>query len=413
MRVKKYQGVEMPEILEQIKAELGPDAVILSTRKLKKDEGSFGMFSRQIIEVTAAADYEKYALVDEEPPRPPPRPAIDKRREEEARVKTQGMFLSLQAEIDSLREELSTMGRAGKAKPQAADANVAASLKTIESKLDRLTEQKAKADTLGLPPALRKLKDALEERDLDANLSARIFTYLQEKCEQGAIKAGDEERALRELLGRTVKVAAPPDPTARQVWAFVGPTGVGKTTTVAKLAARHSLQERKKVGLITVDTFRIAAVEQLRTYANIMDVPIRVALGPEDFRKAVAEYADRDLILVDTAGQSPRDEEALHQLLAMFPKDVAVEVHLVLSITTRGRDLEKILRHYTPVGVKRLVLTKLDETDCRGPLVYLPVVSKLPLSYLTTGQNVPDDIEPAKTERVVEYLLGPEATWNQ
>ncbi|MBE0617782.1 MAG: flagellar biosynthesis protein FlhF, partial [Proteobacteria bacterium] len=161
-----------------------------------------------------------------------------------------------------------------------------------------------------------------------------------------------------------------------------------------------------RVGLITVDTFRIAAVEQLKTYAKIMGVPIRVALDAAGFRAAVEDLADRQLILVDTAGQSPRDEEALAELLGLFPPEVPVEVHLVLSLTTRARDLERILKHYAGLKPSRLLLTKLDETECHGPLLGLPVVSRLPLSFLTTGQNVPDDIEEATAEAVVRYLAG-------
>lgn len=403
----------MPEILLRIKEEMGPDAVILSTRKVKKDSGSFGMFTRQIIEVTAAVDIDEYADEPAPPARnpyrqePPRRDRERERNEEEARVKSHGMFLSLQAEIDNLREELSSLGRPAPVRqPVVESTAVAATLKNLESKIDRLVEQKASADSLGLSPALKLLRNDLHDRDLDPSLSSRIFSYLQEKVDQGAIRPGEEDRALRELVSRTVKVATPPEFDTRQVWAFVGPTGVGKTTTVAKLAARYALQGGKKVGLITVDTFRIAAVEQLRTYANIMDVPIRVALGQGDFRSAVKEFSDRDLILVDTAGQSPKDEEALGQLLSIFPKEVETHIHLVLSVTTRGRDLEKILKHYAPVGVRKLVLTKIDETDCHGPLLTLPVVSRLPLSYLTMGQNVPDDIEPATAERVVSLIVG-------
>jgi flagellar biosynthesis protein FlhF len=181
---------------------------------------------------------------------------------------------------------------------------------------------------------------------------------------------------------------------------------VGKTTTAAKLAARCALQLGRRVGLISVDTFRIAAVEQLRTYAKIIGVPFRVALDVAAFRSAIADLADRDVVLVDTAGQSPKDERTLMELLGLFPEEMAVEVHLVLAITTRTRDLEQILRHYAPVRASRLLLTKLDETECHGPLLGLPVVSRLPVSYLTTGQNVPDDIEEATPRIVADYLLG-------
>ncbi|MBI5017355.1 MAG: flagellar biosynthesis protein FlhF [Deltaproteobacteria bacterium] len=409
MRVKKYQAVDMPEALRKIKAELGPDAVILSTRQVKP-RGGFGLLSRPILEVTAAAEVEITA-----PPVPAgrvatayaPRPAAPP-----APAPSHGAYLALQAEVDSLREELTLLSRrtanAATRRPPA-EADGAVPLGALEAKLDRLLEQTARFDALRLAPGLRRLHGLLEAKDLDPGLAARVLGFLQEKIDQGALAEGREAEGFRELVSRTVRVAGgmppPADGAGPRVVALVGPTGVGKTTTAAKLAARCALQEKRRVGLVTVDTFRIAAVEQLRTFAKIMDVPLRVALDAEGLRAAVADFADRDLVLVDTAGQSPRDEQALRDLLDLLPAEAGIEVHLVLSVTTRARDLERILRHYGPVRPSRLLLTKLDETDCHGPLLGLPLASRLPLSYLTTGQNVPDDIEEATPSRVAAFLL--------
>ncbi|MEW6489032.1 MAG: flagellar biosynthesis protein FlhF, partial [Thermodesulfobacteriota bacterium] len=319
-------------------------------------------------------------------------------------------LLALQADLDSLREELAVVGRRPRSSGHEA---LSRDVRSLSEKLDRLLEQTSRFDRFRLAPGLQRLHDHLEAADLDRALAARILTFLQEKLEAGGIAEGREAEAFRELVRRTVKVAGGTLPRGEgrrgegpRVVALVGPTGVGKTTTVAKLAARFALQDGARVGLITVDTFRIAAVEQLKTYARIMDVPLRVALDAPGFQSAVEDLSDRELILVDTAGQSPRDEAALGELLALFPPQVPVEVHLVLSVTTRTRDLEKILRHYADLRASRLLLTKLDETECHGPLLGLPVVSRLPLSYLTTGQNVPDDIEEATPEAVARYLSG-------
>lgn len=401
----------MPDALRRIKEELGPEAVILSTRQIKPGKGVFGMLGRPLLEVTAAADLESS-------PAPPagrpslqgtgPLPGRHSRqtpRPEPAPVTDHGPLLALQADLDSLREELAVVGR--RPRP-GGDEALTRDVRSLSEKLDRLLEQTSRFDRFRLAPGLQRLHDHLEAADLDRALAARILTFLQEKLDAGGIGEGRETEAFRELVRRTVKVAGGPlrSGEAPRVVALVGPTGVGKTTTVAKLAARFALQDGARVGLITVDTFRIAAVEQLKTYARIMDVPLRVALDAQGFRSAVDDLADRELILVDTAGQSPRDEAALGELLALFPPQVPVEVHLVLSVTTRSRDLEKILRHYAGLKASRLLLTKLDETECHGPLLGLPVVSRLPLSYLTTGQNVPDDIEEATPEAVARYLSG-------
>ncbi len=388
----------MPEALRKIKADLGPDAVILSTRQIKRGRGVFGMLSRPILEVTAATDVDALA-------RPAPAPAAPRGPSAPAPPgPDSGILLTLQADVDSLREELDLLAR----RPRRAGPDpVSEELRGLVSKVERLLEQTVRLDRVRLSPGLRRLHAHLDAVDVDPVLSARILAFLQDKMDSGVVPEGREVAAFRELVARTVKVSGPllDEAPGPRVVALVGPTGVGKTTTVAKLAARYALQEKRRVGLITVDTFRIAAVEQLKTYARIMGVPIRVALDAASFRSAVDDLADRDLVLVDTAGQSPRDEASLMELLELFPEDVRTEVHLVLAVTTRGRDLQAALRHYAPVGPSRLLLTKLDETECHGALLGLPLVARLPLSYLTTGQNVPDDIEEATAQGVAGYLV--------
>ncbi len=402
MRVKKYQAVDMPEALRQIKEELGPDAVILSTRQIKPGKGVFGMLGRPILEVTAASDME-VAGASPVPPPGHPRPKRAPETGERARS-DHGALLALQADIDSLREELSVLGRR---RPASDTDRVARDVKLLAEKVDRVLEQTARFDRMRLAPGLRTLHARLEALDLEPALGARILTFLQEKLDSGRLAQGRELEAFRELVERTTRVSGSllEAGDVPRVVGLVGPTGVGKTTTVAKLAARYGLQEGRRVGLITVDTFRIAAVEQLKTYARIMGLPIRVALDAAGLRSAVEEFADRELILVDTAGQSPRDAESLRVLGGLFPEGVSLEVHLVLSVTTRTRDLERILKNYAPMKVSRLLLTKLDETECHGPLLGLPLASRLPLSYLTTGQNVPDDIELASPRGVAEHIL--------
>jgi flagellar biosynthesis protein FlhF len=188
--------------------------------------------------------------------------------------------------------------------------------------------------------------------------------------------------------------------------ALVGPTGVGKTTTIAKLAAHYRLKEKRRVGLITVDTYRIAAVEQLRTYADIIDLPMHVVSTPREMREAVRRMADMDLVLIDTAGRSPKDEVRLQELKAFLNEASADEVHLVLSSVASSRTLEQTARQFAAVGTSALILTKLDEVNGLGNVLPVLRSSSLPLSYLTNGQNVPDDIAIADPPRLAKLILG-------
>ena len=217
---------------------------------------------------------------------------------------------------------------------------------------------------------------------------------------------------LATMIEQELPVAGPIRLTEgrRRLVALVGPTGVGKTTTIAKLAANFRLREKRRVGLITVDTYRIAAVEQLRTYADIIDLPMEIVATPREMHQAVARMADLDLILMDTAGRSPRDEVQIQELKSLLAEAAPDEVHLVLSIVASAKSLAKTAEQLSSVGTTALLLTKLDEAASLGSLLPLVQSCRLPLSYLTHGQNVPDDIAPADGARLARMVLGMEST---
>jgi len=211
---------------------------------------------------------------------------------------------------------------------------------------------------------------------------------------------GCRPRAIDIPIADPIQVAA----GRRTVVALVGPTGVGKTTTIAKLAAHYRLREQCSVGLITVDTYRIAAVEQLKTYAEIMDLPLEVVATPREMHAAVNRLAHVDLVLIDTAGRSPRDAVRLSELRGLLAESQADEVHLVLSAVAGPDSIDIAAGAFSTVGVSALVLTKLDEAVS---LDWLPVLLKrhrLPLSYTTNGQNVPDDIQPANAAALQQLV---------
>lgn len=266
-----------------------------------------------------------------------------------------------------------------------------------------------RAQNVDLPEALFRLFTDLIDADVSEEVTRELIERMQRESPGAALSdlALARSRLARMIEGELrvtggIRLA----PRQRRVVALVGPTGVGKTTTIAKLAANFRLREKRKVGLITVDTYRIAAVDQLRTYADIIDLPMEVVSTPKEMRGAIARFSDQDLILMDTAGRSPRDELRVQELKAMLAEAAADEVHLVLSSVGSATSLAKTVECFARVGTTSLLLTKLDEAAGLGNLIPVLRASRLPLSYVTHGQNVPDDIQAAEPCRLARQMLG-------
>ncbi|MCL6549328.1 MAG: flagellar biosynthesis protein FlhF [Alicyclobacillus sp.] len=216
-------------------------------------------------------------------------------------------------------------------------------------------------------------------------------------------------RALleRQMCARVPELAGPqPIAPASRFVAFVGPTGVGKTTTIAKIAALHVLAGVRKVGLMTADTFRIAAVDQLRTYASILNVPLEVIYRPSDVPLAIERLQDCDLILIDTAGRNYRSEGSMDELRVLLQAIPVDETYLVLSVTHKPQDLDELAAAFCRLPIDKFLFTKVDETSGCGAVLNLLMRYRKPVSYITTGQNVPDDIEVASLDRLLELILG-------
>jgi flagellar biosynthesis protein FlhF len=284
-------------------------------------------------------------------------------------------------------------------------------LNALQSKVDALVRRASQSTRAELPDGLFHLFTDL----IDADISEEVARDLVERV--GRQAPGDEPLApeslkdrLAELIEDEIPIAGPIQltPGRRHLVALVGPTGVGKTTTIAKLAANFRLRDKRRVGLITVDTYRIAAVDQLRTYADIIDLPMEIVATPRDMHQAVARMADLDLVLMDTAGRSPRDEVKIQELKSMLAEAAPDEVHLVLSAVASATSLAKTAEQFAAVGTTALLLTKLDEAASLGNLLSLVRANRLGLSYLTHGQNVPDDIAAADKRRLARVILGTE-----
>jgi flagellar biosynthesis protein FlhF len=187
---------------------------------------------------------------------------------------------------------------------------------------------------------------------------------------------------------------------------LIGPTGVGKTTTIAKLAARFKLAQQKQVGLITIDTYRIAAVDQLKTYAQILEVPLRTVLRPGELDEALAAMAGLDVVLLDTAGRSPADAPRLRQMKTFLDAARPDEVHLVVSATAGRACAQRVLESFALLGANRWILSKLDEGETFGIAMNVAAATKTPLSFITTGQEVPDDIAAPSPGKLADLIVG-------
>jgi flagellar biosynthesis protein FlhF len=384
MEIRTYRAATMHEALAMVRDDLGSDAAVLHTREVAVGRWFGWLRGARQIEVTASAGVNV-------PSRLPPR-------------------LQAEAAAPAMR------AAAAPPTPPPATApvfpeEVKGQLTDLQSMLQDLCRQSRRGGQSDLPETLFRLFTDLIEADLGEDLARELVDRVrrvapdQELADAVLIKARvarqiEEEIAVSGPIGLT--------PGRHRLVALVGPTGVGKTTTIAKLAANYRLKQKHNVGLITVDTYRIAAVEQLRTYADIIDLPMQVVSTPREMREAARRMSALDLILLDTAGRSPRDGIKIQELKAFLTEAGADEVHLVLSSVASARTLEQTAAQFAAVGTNRLILTKLDEATGLGNLLPVLRSSKLPLSYLTNGQNVPDDIETADAGRVARLVLGME-----
>jgi flagellar biosynthesis protein FlhF len=423
MRVKTFEAGSMQDALDVVKKEMGEEAFILSTRTRRRP-GAMGMGEEAVIEVTAAVDEAQagvpplasggasltYGLrspldtpagrrqtrgAGPAAPAPPPAPAMDLqplRRE----------LLEIKGAVAALKDN------------DLRNASILKELDQMKALLSRIQRQGMPPAQLHLPPSLLELYGDLVANDVEPLIALRLCEYAQRALtdQDGDATMGtvDAERArlfLRRVIADFIPVAPPIqlDPGKMRVAALVGPTGVGKTTTVAKLAAYAQLHLKQKVALLTLDTYRMAAVDQLQQYAQILQVPLHVALTVEDLRSALRFYQDRALVLIDTPGHSPKDTDTLNQLRGLMDELPEVETHLVLSATTKPRDLAEIAARYEPLRPTRLLFTKLDETSTYGPILSTLARVKRPLSYLGTGQEVPDALELATSRRVADLIL--------
>ncbi len=285
-------------------------------------------------------------------------------------------------------------------------------LDMLQKMLTDLGRQNRSKGVADIPAELFSSFTRLIDAEVDEDVARDVVLRLRSLLSTTQRKSPEAVQAvLAAQIEKELRVGTPitPQRGRRKVIALVGPTGVGKTTTIAKLAANFRLRDGAKLGLITVDTYRVAAVEQLRTYAEIMDLPMKVVTSPQEMRRALDELTGLDLVLIDTAGRSPKDELKLQELKTVLAEARPDEVHLVMSLASGSRVLQTTAAQFQPAGVTSLILTKLDEASGPGSLLNVARSVPVPVSYLTTGQDVPADIEPAHAARMARLITGQES----
>ncbi len=390
MKPRTFQAASMAEALVMVRRELGRDAVILNTRNFKTGT-IFGLGGRNMVEITASADVNVL------------HPA--KKRE----------LLNQQAQQGLCENRINAPATATASQftqPQATtfqDAQLKEELTLVKQMVSELVAEQRKQQHPKVPEELFSMYLSLINQDVAQEVADSIIEKVRKDLKSDQLGNVD---LVKKAIFKSIEKMLPKDgpitvgrPGKPKVIAFIGPTGVGKTTTIAKLAANFKLREGKSVGLITIDTYRIAAVDQLRTYASIINIPLRVVLSPEELRNAVAEMRDKELILIDTAGRSQNDKVKLQELKSFLKAAGTDEVHLVLSSTSSQANLQANIDQFSGLDVDKVIFTKLDEAVGVGML--LNVISRLnrSVSYLATGQNVPDDIEPGNSRNLAKLLL--------
>lgn len=367
MIIKKYVVKNMNEAMTRIRYELGKDAIIISQRKIRQS-GFKKYFSPKLIEVTAALENTTEPMKIQKP---------------------QSTFASSDVLKESV-ESIKAIMNKDVVKPKEEEKNVLEDeVKEMKSILNEILNNTKGEDNEDL------LLNYVNSLDLNP-------VYLEE-FRRVWNEAEDKEEAMKSYLSEVVQISNE-DINGRVV--LVGPTGVGKTTTIAKLAGKLALMDKKKVGLITIDTYRIGAVEQLKTYAEIMNIPFRVVITIKEMEEAINSMTDLDVVLIDTTGRSSKNNMQISELRAFVQKANPDHTLMVMSSTTKNKDVKMILKGYEQIEYEKLIITKLDETSSYGIIHTILKESNKPVAFLTTGQNVPNDIRVPSKDEIIKLIMG-------
>ena len=432
MTINKFQGKTKEEAIEKAKAEFGPNAVIMNIKEVKP-KGLLGLFAATTYEVTAAIEEKEPVYTAT-----PSAMSTHMKAKENINLAADEEIAIPQPMRTPPREEVKKVVQPEKKEIVVDRASKFAKLQPVDNDEDEPviyeTEKQFRERLDNLSDLLEQKLSAPSQEEVIRKTSSEELNFVR-MIYNTLLKNEVHEKYINQVLDEVEKFIRPGNnvdlilPNIYQklvlkfgqpktielsgkkpnVVFFIGPTGVGKTTTIAKIASKYKVEYNRKVAFITADTYRIAATEQLRVYANILDAPMSIVYSVEDINEAITKYADYDLIFVDTAGFSHKNEQQRNdtkRLLEGVNEEYRKEVYLVLSATTKYNDLMDIVDIYNEISSYKLIFTKLDETSSYGNLLNIKLYADADLSYVTIGQNVPDDIEVFDTQKIVKQLLG-------
>jgi len=443
LKVRFFTADTIQEAMGQVKTVLGRDAIILHTRTFRKG-GILGLFAKEKVEVMAGVDLP-VASVQE----PVKTPAVNfmANAYTAPAVPIEPESIAPQQPLETLAEpvmpKVATAPSATSAQKEGvapvesitdtnepvvdSESTEQMSVSTIVENVIQQTEEKENKNLAAVQLELANLRDLLEQvisndpkevqrfpmlemllsLDIDFTIAEEIIASLPVKVEKEAPVTSELKQMIiekiMEKLQCTEGIKVPE--AGRKIVAFMGSTGVGKTTTIAKLAAKFAIQEGMSVVLVTADTYRVSAVEQLKTYSDIMGIPIYVVYTAEELKNVLDNNLDTQLILIDTAGRSPHNHDQIEELQKLLQIDDSIEKHLVLSTTTKYKDALDIVEKFSVCLPDKVIFTKVDEARNIGTIVNLLYRSSLPLSYITNGQNVPDDIELVDPDKLAQLVF--------
>ena len=405
MIIKKFKASTIKEALEKVREELGTDAIIINTRS-DKQGGIFDFVGQRMVEVTAALDDKPVS-------------------NNGARVRSQRRNAApigpAEAKVHPPQRSVAyepAIRRDYTGKPGNVDVKYIENRVHVEQLLDDINDlkrsMKVLADTAltgemaGLPPNLASLLSAMQSSGVDDKITKRLIRQLlndltgSELTDPSAVRKKATDLLLSSMKEVSPIAFAGPKP---RIVTFVGPTGSGKTTTIAKLASEFILNMNKTITVLTIDTKRVDAVGQLKTYCQILNIPLFIAYTPDDLSAFMQSIEKSDMTLVDTPGSGPMDKSQMIEMMEFLQKMVPQEVHLVMSVTTSYHEMNLILDNFNVLKPNRILFTKLDETDSYGPMLSCAIMAKTPMSYVTFGQNVPGNFSVADPKNLIEGKL--------